>query len=275
MLDALLGDFFNRAIIGGVGVALIAGPLGCFIVWRRLAYFGDTLAHAALLGVALGLLFNVNVTLSVFAVSIIVALALIALRTRARLSADALLGLLAHSVLAIGLVVLAFMTWIRFDLMSLLFGDILAVSRADIALIYGGGALVLALLAWIWRPLFAATVSADIAAAEGVDAGKAELVFMVLLATVVAISMKITGVLLITAMLIIPAATARRLSASPEIMALTASFAGVAAVLAGLFASRTFDTPSGPSIIVAALALFLVSLAPLAGRRRTLARQRP
>jgi zinc transport system permease protein len=267
MLDALLGDFFNRAIIGGIGVALVAGPLGCFIVWRRLAYFGDTLSHAALLGVALGLLANIDITLSVFAVSIVVALSLVALRTRAKLSADALLGLLAHSVLAIGLVALAFMTWVRFDMMGLLFGDILAVSRADIALIYAGGAVVLAVLAAIWKPLFAATVSPDIAAAEGMDPRKAEIIFMILLATVVAISMKITGVLLITAMLIIPAATARRFSAGPEAMAVISALAGIASVLCGLFASRVYDTPSGPSIVVAALALFLLSLTPIAWRR--------
>jgi zinc transport system permease protein len=262
MLDSLLSDFFVRAIIGGVGVALVAGPLGCFIVWRRLAYFGDTLSHGALLGVALGLLFNVNVTLTVFAVCIVMALALMGLQSRARLSADALLGLLAHSVLAVGLVVLAFMSWVRFDLMGLLFGDILAISRGDIALIYAGGAIVLGLLIWIWRPLFAATASAEIAQAEGVDVRKFELIFMLLLATVVAISMKITGVLLITAMLIIPAATARRFASSPEQMAILAAVAGVVAVLLGLGASRQFDTPSGPSIVVAALALFLIALLP-------------
>jgi zinc transport system permease protein len=259
----MLDDFFTRAIIGGIGVALVAGPLGCFIIWRRMAYFGDTLSHAALLGVALGLLLNVNLTLCVFVVSVVVSLALMTMQKRASLSADALLGLLAHSSLAIGLVVLAFMTWIRFDLMGLLFGDILAISKLDIAVIYGGGTLVLAVLAWIWKPLFAMTVSMELAEAEGVQGTRANLIFMLLLAVIVAISMKITGVLLITAMLIIPAATARRFASGPEQMAVIAALAGVAAVLAGLFGSLEFDTPSGPSIVVAALAVFVLGLSPL------------
>lgn len=266
MFENFLDDFFVRALVGGVGVALIAGPLGCFIIWRRMAYFGDTLSHAALLGVALGLLMNINVTLSVFVVSALVSLALMAMQKRASLSADALLGLLAHSSLAIGLVVLAFMTWIRFDLLGLLFGDILAISTLDIAVIYGGGVLVLAVLAFIWKPLFAHTVNPELAEAEGVKGGQANLVFMLLLAVIVAISMKITGVLLITAMLIIPAATARRFATGPEQMAVLAALCGAAAVSGGLYGSLEWDTPSGPSIVVAALALFILSLSPLVNR---------
>ena len=261
----MLDDFFARALVAGIGVALVAGPLGCFIVWRRLAYFGDTLSHAALLGVALAFLFEVNITLAVFAVSVLVSLALLLLQRRASLSSDALLGLLAHSSLALGLMALAFMSWVRIDLMGFLFGDILAVSTMDILAIYAGGVFVLVVLAAIWTPLFAATVNRELAEAEGLRPDRANLVFMILLATVIAISMKIVGVLLITAMLIIPAATARRLSGGPEQMAVLAAGIGVIAVIGGLFGSLEWDTPSGPSIVVAALALFLLSLSPLAG----------
>lgn len=260
----MLDDFFVRAIVAGSGVALVAGPLGCFIVWRRLAYFGDTLSHAALLGVAIAFLLQIDVTLAVFVVSMTVALSLLWLQRNAGLSADALLGLLAHSALALGLVALAFMTWVRIDLMGLLFGDILAVSKTDIVSIYAGGAFVLAVLAWIWKPLFAATVNPELAAAEGMRPERANIVFMLLLAVVVAIAMKIVGVLLITALLIIPAATARRFSAGPEQMALISALFGVVAVVGGLFASLKWDTPSGPSIVVTALALFIVGLFPVA-----------
>ncbi|MBC2859214.1 MULTISPECIES: metal ABC transporter permease [Stappia] len=260
----MLDDFFLRALIAGVGVALVAGPLGCFVVWRRLAYFGDTLSHAALLGVALAFLMQVNITLSVFAVSVMVSLALLGLQRRASLSSDALLGLLAHSSLALGLVALAFMSWVRIDLMGFLFGDILAVSKFDILAVYVGGAAVLAVLVMIWTPLFAATISRELAEAEGLRPDRANLIFMILLATVIAISMKIVGVLLITAMLIIPAATARRLSGGPEQMAVIAALVGAIAVVGGLFASLEWDTPSGPSIVVAALVLFLASLSPFA-----------
>lgn len=266
----MLDDFFTRAILSGVGVALVAGPLGCFIVWRRMAYFGDTLSHAALLGVALAFLFEINITLAVFCVSACVSMALLLLQKRATLSADALLGLLAHSALALGLVVLAFMTWIRMDLMGFLFGDILAVSRTDIAIIWLGGATVLAMLAAIWRPLFAATVSHELAEAEGMRPESANMVFMLLMAAVIAIAMKIVGVLLITAMLIIPAATARRFANGPEQMALMAALIGVIAVLGGLFGSLQWDTPAGPSIVVAALALFVLSIVPMLGHSKIL-----
>ena len=157
---AMLDDFFTRALIAGVGVALVAGPLGCFVVWRRMAYFGDTMAHSALLGVALSYLAGVNLTAGVFVVAAFVAVALLLLQRRGSLSTDALLGILSHATLAVGLVLLAFMSWVRVDLMGFLFGDILAVTRADIALIWAGGAAVLAALGVLWRPLLAATVSA-------------------------------------------------------------------------------------------------------------------
>jgi len=258
----MFDDFFIRALVVGAGVAVVAGPLGCFIVWRRLAYFGDTLSHSALLGIAVALLLDVNAMLGVFAVSGVVALAMLALRRRGGLSSDAVLGLLAHSALATGLVCLAFLTWVRVDLMGFLFGDILAVSVRDIAIIYAGGAVVLAVLVWLWRPLFAATVNRELAQAEGLDPGRTELVLMVLMAMVIALALKLVGALLITALLIIPAATARGFARGPEQMAVFAAVAGVAAVVLGLFGSLQWDTPSGPSIVVAAFVLFLAGLVP-------------
>ncbi len=267
----MFDDFFTRALVAGIGVALVAGPLGCFIVWRRLAYFGDTLSHAALLGVALAFLLEVDITLAVFAVSALVSIALLLLQQRASLSSDALLGILAHAALALGLVVLAFMTWIRMDLMGFLFGDILAVSHWDLAVIWAGGTAVIGVLAYIWNPLFAATVNPDMAEAEGMNPDRANFIFMLLMATVIAISMKIVGVLLITAMLIIPAATARTFATGPEQMAVLAALIGALAVVFGLFGSLEWDTPSGPTIVVAAMVLFILSLTPIASlvtRRR-------
>ena len=262
----MLDDFFTRAVIGGIGVALLAGPLGCFIVWRRLAYFGDTLSHSALLGVAIALLLELNITFTVFIISVGVAMLLLLLQRQARLSSDALLGLLAHATLAVGLVVLAFMTWVRVDLMGFLFGDILAINKADIITIWVGGLAVLIALAVIWKPLFAATVNYEIAVAEGLKPDRANFFFMVLMAAVIAISMKIVGVLLITALLIIPAAAARRFSTTPEMMALVASIIGAASVWIGLEGSLQWDTPAGPSIVVAALLGFITSLLPIQWR---------
>ncbi len=258
----MLDDFFTRALIAGIGLALTTGPLGCFVVWRRMAYFGDTMAHSALLGVALSLLFSVNLMASVFAVAVTVSLVLLLLQRRQALSADALLGILSHATLAVGLVMVAFMSWVRFDLIAFLFGDILAVTPTDIAIIWGGGAAVLALIAWLWRPLLAATVNPEVAEAEGMHPERSRLAFMLLMALVIAIAMKIVGIMLITSLLIIPAAAARRFSSTPEIMAVLASLIGAIAVAGGLFGSLTYDTPSGPSIVVAATILFLVSLLP-------------
>lgn len=268
MGQVMFDDFFTRALIAGIGVALVAGPLGCFIVWRRMAYFGDTISHSALLGVALAFLLEINVMAGVFAIASSVSLALLFLQRRGTLSSDAILGILSHSSLALGLVALAFMTWLRIDLMGYLFGDILSVSKLDISLIYGGGFLALLILAWIWRPLLADTASFDLARAEGLKPERARLVFMLLVAAVIALTMKVVGILLVTALLIIPAATARRLAWNPEQMALAAAVLGAVAVIGGLFGSLKFDTPSGPSIVVAALAMFLVSLLPLYRRQR-------
>lgn len=259
----MLDDFFTRALVAGVGLALTTGPLGCFIVWRRMAYFGDTMAHSALLGIALALFFDVNMMLGVFAVSLAISAVLLLLQQRHTLSADSLLGILSHATLALGLVLVGFMTWVRVDLLSFLFGDLLAVSKLDIVYVYGGGLFVLVALAWLWRPLLAATVSEDVAKAEGFNPALSRAVFMLLLAIVIAIAMKIVGILLITALLIIPAATARRFASTPEQMAITASLLGAIAVIGGLFGSLHYDTPSGPSIVVAALGVFILSLLPL------------
>ena len=266
--NKMLDDFFIRAVVGGVGVALLAGPLGCFIVWRRLAYFGDTLAHSALLGVAMALLLDMNITLTVFIISVVVSMLLILLQRKSVLTSDALLGLLAHGTLAIGLVTLAFMTWVRVDLMGFLFGDILAITVVDIAVIWCGGITVIVLLSVIWKSLLASTVSYEIAIAEGLKPDLANFVFMVLLAGIIAISMKIVGVLLITALLIIPAATSRKFSGSPEIMAVIASILGAASVWLGLEGSLEWDTPAGPSIVVTALTFFVISLFPIPKLKR-------
>ncbi len=268
----MLDDFFIRALVGGIGVALVAGPLGCFIVWRRMAYFGDTTAHAALLGVVLGFLAGIGPTAGVFITTVAVALLLIVLMRLGRLAGDTILGILSHSALSIGLVALAFMTWVRVDLMGYLFGDVLAIGRTDVLVVWGCGLLALALLAAVWRPLVAITVDRDLARAEGVRIWLVELVYMMLIALVVAIAMKIVGVLLVTALLIIPAAAARGHAATPERMAVLAALIGAVAVVSGLNVSLSWDTPAGPSIVVSAFALFLTS--GLAARLREYLGQR-
>ena len=255
----MLDDFFVRALLAGIGLALITGPAGCFVVWRRLAYFGETIAHSTLLGVAFAILIDLNLVLGIFITASTVVLMMFYLERRDTLPTDTLLGLLAHGGLALGLVILSFFPNMRIDLQALLFGDILAVTRTDLAVIWLGGAAALGMLWWIWRPLLATTVSADLAIVAQLRPERARLAFGLLVAAAIAVAIKIVGVLLIVALLVIPAATARRFASSPEKMAVGAAVVGVIAVAGGLFASARFDTPSGPSIVVAALALFLLT----------------
>ena len=256
----MFDDFFIRALIAGIGIALVTGPLGCFIIWRRLSFFGDTLSHSALLGVTIAFFFELNIAFSVFLISSAIALILLKLQKTTKLPGDALLGLLAHSSLAVGLVVIGFLTSIRFDIMGLLFGDILAVNEIDLLIIWFGGALILLILKFIWKPLFASTVNHELAEAEGMNPDKVNAIFTVLLAAIIAISIKIVGLLLITGMLIMPAAMGRNISNNPSQMVKFSIIGGLLSVLIGLFASLQINTPSGPSIITAALILFCLTL---------------
>ncbi len=256
----MFDDFFIRALFAGIGVAFVTGPLGCFVVWRRLSYFGDTLAHSALLGVTIAFSLEFSIALSVFITSSVVALFLIQLQKKTNLPGDALLGLLAHSSLGVGLVAIGFLSFIRFDVMGLLFGDILAVNVNDLLVIWIGGALILIILKLIWKPLFASTVNYELAEAEGLNPERAKAIFTLLMAAIIAISIKMIGLLLITGMLIIPAAMARNVSNSPKGMIVFSVIGGLLSVFLGLFSSLNFNTPSGPSIIVAALMLFIISL---------------
>ena len=252
--------FFIRALIAGIGIALVTGPLGCFIIWRRLSFFGDTLSHSALLGVTIAFFFELNIAFSVFLISSAIALILLKLQKTTKLPGDALLVLLAHSSLAVGLVVIGFLTTIRFDIMGLLFGDILAVNEIDLLIIWIGGALILLILKLIWKPLFATTVNHELAEAEGMNPDKVNAIFTVLLAAIIAISIKIVGLLLITGMLIMPAAMARNISNNPKQMVKLSIIGGLLSVIIGLFSSLEINTPSGPSIITAALVLFCLTL---------------
>ena len=256
----MLDDFIVRAIIAGIGIALVTGPLGCFVVWRRLSFFGDTLAHSALLGVLISITLDINVSLTIFVVASLVAILLLRLERTTNLAGDSLLGLISHSSLAIGLVILGFLSFIRFDVMGVLFGDILSVNSNDLLVIWIGGAMILVVLSYIWKPLFASTVNYELAEAEGMKPERVNAIFTILLAALIAISIKMIGVLLITGLLIIPTAMARNLSDNPRQMVILSIIGGLLSVLIGLYASFEINTSSGPSIVVVALILFILSL---------------
>lgn len=251
-------EFIVIALLGGLGVAAITGPLGAFVVWRRMAYFGDTLAHSALMGVALGFLFNINLNLAVMACCVLLAILLVAMQKQHFVATDTLLGIMAHSTLSIGLVAVSLLDHIRIDLMEYLFGDLLAIAPTDLLWVFGGGLLVLVALWRLWHPLLAITINEELAQVEGVNVTATRLALMLMIALVIAVAMKLVGILLITSLLIIPAAAARRLAATPEQMAVIASLLGMLAVTGGIWGSWTFDTPAGPSVVVTALLIFLL-----------------
>ncbi|OAN44845.1 hypothetical protein A6A04_07945 [Paramagnetospirillum marisnigri] len=254
-----MDEFLIRALAAGLGLAAVAGPLGCFVVWRRMAYFGDALAHSALLGIVAGLLLGIVPLLGVIAVCVAVALILAAQGKDGSIASDSLLGILAHGALALGLVLLSTLDKVRLDLMGWLFGDILAVDWPDVGLVWAGGLAVLALLARHWRCLVAIAVDEDLARVDGHDVRRGRLVLMLMVALSVAAAIKVVGVMLVTAMLVIPAAAARGAARTPEQMALGAALIGGLAVAGGLAISWQWDTPSGPSIVTVAAALFGVS----------------
>ncbi len=261
MLLELITDppaFLILAILGGIGVALISAPLGVFMVWQKQSYFGATLAHSALLGISLGLFLELNLTFSVIITSVTIALIIYFIQDKINLSADTLLGLLAHSALALGLVILSLQTNVQIDFMGYLFGDILSINETDLMLIAALGVLVAVFFKLHWQDLLNITINPELASVEGVKTKRVQLTYVLLLALMIALAMKIVGVLLVTSLLIIPAAAARRLSRTPEQMLGFTLLLGVASVLLGILASILWDIPTGPSIVVAASLFFIL-----------------
>lgn len=254
----MFDDFIIRAMLASIGVAIAAAPLGCFVVWRRMAYFGDATAHAAVLGVALSLSFSMPIFAGVLLMSLVMAITVSGLSSKGY-AMDTLLGVMAHSSLAIGLVAVSFLSGIRIDLMSYLFGDILAVGKTDLMVIWGGALVVLGLITWRWSGLLLSTLNPDLALASGYSPKKEQFILTLSLAIVVAVAIKVVGALLIGAMLIIPAATARVYSRTPEAMALIAMVLAVFSGSSGLSASYYLDTPTGPTIVCISTILFVFS----------------
>lgn len=256
-----MDEFIIRALLAGLLVVLVSGPLGCVVVWRRMAYFGDTLAHSALLGTSVSLIFHMQPLIGVLLIGAGISVLLVLFQRRVDISSNTLLAILAHGALATGLVLFAMLQnqGMRVDLMAYLFGDILAVSWFDLAWMSVGSIMVMIGLKALWSPLLSIAIHEELARSEGVNVDRVRLLFMLLMALVVAVAMKVVGILLITALLIIPAASARLFARSPEVMALVAIGFGVLAVLLGMGASMQWDSPAGPSIVVAAVILFFVS----------------
>jgi len=260
--------FVLRAVAAALALAVVAAPLGAVVIWNRMAYFGETVSQASLIGIALGLALGIDITGPVILVTLIVAALLILLSRQRIVPLDAILGLMHHGALALGVIATLSLKGPSVDLMGYLFGDIFAVTNTDLVWIVGGGVIVLAALAWLWEPLLRLAVHEELAAAEGVDRDTVKMLFIVLLSLTIAIAIKIVGALLVIAFLIVPAVAARPFAATPERMALLAVAIAAASALLGITLSYLVDTPGGPAVvlIMAVIAGLSVGSAALARR---------
>ncbi len=255
----IFDDFMLNVLLAGIGVAVLTGVMGCFVVWKRMAYFGDSLSHSALLGVVIGIMTGIQLHIAIIAVCFGFSMILVYLQHKKMLSTDTLLGILAHGSLSFGMVAFSFLDQ-NIDLQSFLFGDILTVQATEIYWIYGGGLCILAVVYYYWSSLLLTTISEELAASEGINVYAMNVLFMVLMTLIVALSMRIIGVLLMTSLLIIPAATARQCANSPKQMILYAIIFGILAVILGLVVSLICDTPSSPTIVSVAVTIFMLSM---------------
>lgn len=253
-------DFIERALLGGAGIALIAGPLGAFMVWRRMANFGDALGHSMLLGVSFAVLININLYIGLFCITLLLAVGLTLLSLQKKIARDTLLSVLAQTTLALGLIFASQQQGLRIDLLEYLYGDILSIQNSDLYWIYGVSIIIGGLLILIWRPLLTVTLNESLAQVEGVHVQTVNWLFIIALAVVFAIAMKLVGVLLITALLIIPASSARNFSKTPGQMAILASVFALISVALGIKISQYWDVPTGPCIVASCFILFLLSL---------------
>lgn len=263
----MIEDFMVRAFLAGMGFALMAGPMGCFVVWRRMAFFGDTLAHASLCGIALGILGGIDSFLAILVVSLLVSFLLATTKSNSSFSSDSLLAISSQGALALGILCISLIKGVRLDLNAYFFGDILSVTSDELWIILGGGIVILVCLCGFWHVLLSMTVAEDLAVVEGIPVNRIYFLYMILLALFVALSIKIVGVLLITALLILPASISRVFSGSPEQMGIFSSIIGMGIVALGLMTSSQFDVPAAPAIVLIGLCLFILTHALIMKRK--------
>jgi zinc transport system permease protein len=244
----MLDGFLLNAIIGGLSIAIIAGMLGSFVLWQKMAYFGDALSHSALLGVTIGILLGINLSLAVALTAIVFAIAFN--HNKLRYSSDTTLGVLSYSSLSLSIIIASYSN-IKMDLMGYLFGDILVINTNDIYCLIIAAIFISVWIYYYWSKLILLCISPELLQAEGVNIHYLKLSFTMILALFVAIAFKIVGILLITAMLIIPAASALSISRTPWQMVFFAMLIGCITVITGVIAAVFFDLPTGPSIILA------------------------
>lgn len=247
-------------ILAAVFLACISGPLGCFVVWKKMAYFGDTVAHAALLGVGLGVILSIATQISVIILCLLVAILVAYFNSKKYLSTDTTLGILAHGSLALGMLTVTVVSPTRINLQGILMGDLLTVGYSEALHVGILSIVIIALIVKLWRHFLMSAIDEDLATVEGYSPNKNQFLLTLTIALTIAFGIKLVGALLISGLLIIPAAGARKLSSSPEAMAITAGLIGLVSSVLGLISSAYWDLPAGPAIVCCALLIFIAAL---------------
>ena len=251
-------ELFFWPFLAAALLAMIASPLGVFVVWQKQSYFGATIAHAAILGVSFALILNTPLTLTTVILSMLIGSGIFYLSRHTNLSNDTLLGILAHSTLALGMVMIAFQENGQIDVMALLFGDLLTINQTDTILLMMCLTLTFVFFNCYWRDMLNITFNRELAQVEGTPVAKVQLMFVLLLSFMIALTMKMVGVLLITSLLIIPAASAHRLSKTPQQMLFWTFLISLLAVILGIIASIQYDIPTGASIVLVSSLIFVM-----------------
>ncbi len=271
--DPFAYTFFARAMIAGVLVGAMCGALSVFIVLRRMSYIGHGLAHAVLGGVAVGLVLGQDMYLGAVVATVVAALLIDRISRRRGLHADAAIGVVTTAIFALGVATLS-VSPERINVEAVLFGNILGVNPTDLWVAAGVGVALLATLVVAYKRLVFATFDPEVAEVHGIRVGGSEIVFNLLTAAVVVASVRVLGVLLIAAAVVVPGAFARLVSRSLGAMLGIATMVGVGSSVVGLYASYHVDVPSGPAIVLTATAVFAVGFVGSALVGRSAARAR-
>ncbi|HMI76980.1 MAG TPA: zinc ABC transporter permease subunit ZnuB [Buchnera sp. (in: enterobacteria)] len=253
-------ELFFLGWLAGILLTLVTGPLGSFIVWRRMSAFGDTLSHSSLLGLSVGVVLNINPFYTVLFLLLFISSIIIFLEYISCLALDTILGIITYSTLSLGMITVSFMSEIKkMSITNYFFGDLLTITFSDLIIIILLIIVVLFILIWYWKKMLLLTINAELAKVDGVNITKIRLIFILITAVTISVSIKFIGSLVIAALLVIPAATSQRFASSPENMACISILIGILGVTSGMLVSYFFHTPSSPSIVLFLSCFFLLS----------------
>ena len=252
--------FIQRALIASVMVGILCPFVGNFVVLRRMSFFADAISHSAFAGIATGALLGIDLSVSSVAVAILIALLIAFLSEKTSLSHDTVIGVAFSGAIATGMLIMGMLRGYRADLLTFLFGDILAITENDLLLIFAIGILTVAVLLICLKPFLQITFNRDLARVEGVNVRFFEYMLFLIIAIVITVSLKIIGIILVTSLLIVPAASAKNIASSMKRLFVLSSAFGVVSGIIGLACSVYLNTSSGPTIVLVSIGIFFLTM---------------